>query len=224
MITPDRLRSIAFWARELSDDEMDRACKGIVEKAWPAGAYVVHRGDRFEFWTGVVSGLIKISSVSSSGKAVTFAGMPAGMWFGEGTILKGETRMYDLVALRESRLALMNRATFMWLFENSVGFNRFLVRQFNERLGQFIALVEHDRMLDGVARIARSAAWLFNPVLNPNVGASLEISQEELGLLAGVSRQVANRALQILEAEGLLRIAPAGLTPIDLGKLSRYGE
>ena len=61
-------------------------------------------------------------------------------------------------------------------------------------------------------------------MLNPNVGASLEISQEELGLLAGVSRQVANRALQILEAEGLLRIAPAGLTPIDLGKLSRYGE
>ena len=172
MITADRLRSIAFWARELSETELDRACRGIVEKTWPAGAYVVHRGDRFESWTGVVSGLIKISSVSSSGKAVTFAGMPAGMWFGEGSMLKGETRLYDLVALRESRLALMNRATFLWLFENSVGFNRFLVRQFNERLGQFIALVEHDRLLDGVARVARSIAWLFNPVLNPNVGPS----------------------------------------------------
>lgn len=223
-MTPDRLQTIAFWARDLGADEMARACKGIVEKTWPAGAYVAHRGDRFDSWTGVVSGLIKIGSVSSSGKAIAFAGMPAGMWFGEGSILKGETRMYDLVALRESRLALMNRATFMWLFDNSVGFNRFLVRQFNERLGQFIALVEHDRMLDGVARVARSVAWLFNPVLNPHVGPSLDISQEEIGQLAGVSRQVANRALQILEADGLLRIAPAGLTPRDLGALNRYGE
>ena len=223
-MTPERLSSIAFWARDLRADEVARACRGLVEKTWPAGAYVVHRGDRFDSWTGVVSGLIKIGSVSSSGKAIAFAGMPAGMWFGEGSVLKGETRMYDLVALRETRLALMNRATFMWLFENSVGFNRFLVRQFNERLGQFIALVEHDRMFDGVARIARGVAWLFNPVLNPNVGPCLGISQEELGQLAGVSRQVANRALQILEAEGLLRLSPAGLTPLDLGALNGYGE
>ena len=223
-MTPERLYELAFWAQDLAADEIARACKGINEKTWPAGAYVAHRGDRFDSWTGVVSGLVKIGSVSSSGKAIAFAGMPAGMWFGEGSVLKGETRMYDLVALRETRLALMNRATFMWLFENSVGFNRFLVRQFNERLGQFIALVEHDRLLDGVARVARSVAWLFNPVLNPRVGASLDITQEELGQVAGVSRQVANRALQILEAEGLVRLAPAGLTPCDIVALARYGE
>ena len=172
----------------------------------------------------MISGLVKIGSVSSSGKAIAFAGMPAGMWFGEGSMLKGERRQYDLVTLRESRLAMMNRTTFAWLFENSVGFNRFLVRQFNERLGQFIALVEHDRMLDGVARVARVIAWLFNPVLNPNIGRSLDISQEELGLIAGLSRQVANRALQILEAEGLLKITQASLTPLDLTALSRYGD
>ncbi len=223
-MTPERLRAIAFWARELTDAEIDRACRGLVEKTWPVGAYIAHRGDAFDYWTGVVSGLMKIGSISSSGKAVSLAGIPAGMWFGEGSVLKGERRQYDLVALRESRLALMNRATFMWLFENSVGFNRFLVRQFNERLGQFIALVEHDRMLDGIARIARAIAWLFNPVLNPNIGSSLDISQEELGLIAGVSRQVANRALQILEAEGLLRSVAAALTPLDLKALSNYGE
>ena len=223
-MTPDRLRAIAFWAGELTGTELERACRGLVEKTWPAGATIVHRGDAFDYWTGVVSGLVKISSVSSSGKAVSLAGMPAGMWFGEGSMLKGERRQYDLVTLRESRLAMMNRTTFAWLFENSVGFNRFLVRQFNERLGQFIALVEHDRMLDGVARVARVIAWLFNPVLNPNIGRSLDISQEELGLIAGLSRQVANRALQILEAEGLLKITQASLTPLDLPALSRYGD
>ncbi len=67
-MTPERLQEIAFWARDLGAEELSRACKGMIEKSWPAGAYVAHRGDRFESWTGVVSGLVKIGSVSSSGR------------------------------------------------------------------------------------------------------------------------------------------------------------
>ena len=110
--------------------------------------------------------LVKLSIVSRSGKAVTLHGIRAGGWFGEGTVLKNEPRHYDLVALRDTRMALMERATFLWLFENSVAFNRFLVRQrLDERLGQFIALAEYDRMLDATGRLARNIAWLFNAVL-----------------------------------------------------------
>ena len=91
-------------------------------------------------------------------------------WFGEGSVIKGEPRQYDLVALRETRLALMNRATFLWLFEHSAAFNRFLVHQFNERLAQFISLAETERTLDSTGRLARNLAWLFNPILYPDLG------------------------------------------------------
>lgn len=171
---------------------------------------------------GVVSGLVKIGAITSAGKAVTLAGMPPGMWFGEGTLLKSEGRMYDISVLRDTRLALMNRATFMWLFENSVGFNRFLVNQFNERLGQFIALVEYGRSLDSTARIARSIAWLFNPILNPQIGKFIAITQEELGLLAGLSRQATNRALKTLEDEKLIRLVPDGINVLNLQGLSQF--
>lgn len=224
MIAPDRLKEIAFWAKDLPEDELDRAAKGVLEKNYDAGAYLAHRGDRFDSWTGVVSGLVKVGAISSVGKAVTLAGFPAGMWFGEGSVLKGEVRRYDIVVLRKSRLALMNRATFFWLFENSVAFNRFLVRQFNERLGQFIGSIEQERSLDATARIARTIGWLFNPVLNPSAGPSLDITQEELGLLAGVSRQMTNRALQTLEAERLVRAEAGGIAPRDIAALGNYGE
>ena len=59
--------------------------------------------------------------------------------------------------------------------------------------------------------------------INPDVDPD-DISQEELGLIAGVSRQVANRALQILEAEGLLRMQASALTPLDRKALSTYGD
>ena len=101
-------------------------------------------------------------------------------------MLKKEPRRYDVVALRDTRLALMDRTTFFWLFENSVGFNRFLVRQLNERLGQFIGLLEHGRTLDATARLARSIASLFNPILYPDLTRHLEITQEEIGALSGM--------------------------------------
>jgi CRP/FNR family transcriptional regulator, cyclic AMP receptor protein len=222
MISADHLRSIAFWSRDLNDAEIEQARRGIVEKTFPQGAYICHRGDRLDSWNGVVAGLLKLSTVSRTGKAVTLAGIRTGGWFGEGSILKDEPRQYDLVALRDVRLALMSRPTFFWLFENSVAFNRFLVRQFNERLGQFIALVEYDRMLDAPARLARAIAWLFDPVLYPNVGLHLEISQEEIGLLSGISRQAANKSLKVLEQKGLLRVEHGGLTVLDLKRLSRF--
>jgi CRP-like cAMP-binding protein len=224
VITADGLHSIAFWSHDLSKSEFDHARRGIIEKSFPKGSYISHRGDRFDPWTGVVSGLIKLSTLSQSGKAVTLAGIRSGGWFGEGSLLKNEVRQYDLVALRDTRMALMNRATFLWLFENSVAFNRFLVRQLNERLGQFIALVEYDRMLDAPARVARNLAWLFNPTLYPRSGLHLDLSQEEVGLLAGVSRQVANKSLQMLESKGLLRLERNGLTVLDLDRLIRFGE
>jgi len=214
----------AIWARELPADEIERARRGVSERHFAKGAYVCHRGDRLDYWTGVVSGLVKISAISASGKAMTFAGAGTGGWFGEGSVLKDEARKYDLVALRDTRLAMMARPTFMWLYENSTAFNRFLVRQLNERMGQFIATIEYDRILDSKARVARNLSWFFNPVLYPVTLPEIEISQEELGLLAGVSRAVVNRSLKELESEGLLRVEHGRIVVFDVDALGRYGS
>lgn len=224
MIGPEQFLTSIFWARELPEDERERARRGIVLRSVDAGAYLIHRGDKVDNWIGIVSGLLRLGSITTSGKAVSYAGLPPSCWFGEGSLLKDEPRQYDVMALRRSQVALLNRATFMWLYENSVAFNRLLVRLFNERLGQFIALVEHDRTLNSTGKVARSLASLFNPVISPFVGSHLDISQEEIGLLAGVSRPVANRVLQDLEREGLLRNEGSGVTILDLEELRNWGD
>ena len=130
----------------------------------------------------------------------------------------------NAVALRETRLAIMDRATFLWLFENSVAFNRFLVAQLNERVGHFMGLLEYGRMLDATGRVARCIASLFNPILYPDKTRHLEITQEEVGALSGMSRQNANQCLKRLEKEGMLRLDYGGLTILDLEGLRHYGE
>ncbi|MDI6028114.1 Crp/Fnr family transcriptional regulator [Corticibacterium sp. UT-5YL-CI-8] len=223
MTSKSELVRNVVWAGDLTAGELERASRGISEKLFAKGNYLCHRGDRLDYWTGVVTGLVKMSSITRDGKAITFSGIGAGGWFGEGSVLKDEPRKYDLVAVRETRILMMNRATFHWLAENSIGFNRFLVRQLNERLAQFIASTEYERILDPKAKVARNLSWLCNPVLNPHVKALIEITQEELALLAGVSRQIANRGLQELEQEGLLRVEHGRIQILDADALGAYG-
>lgn len=218
----DIIRS-TVWATELLPDEVERAARGVTERRFAKGNYLCHRGDKVDYWHGVVTGLVKMSSVSQTGKAITFAGIGAGGWFGEGSVLKAEPRKYDLVAVRETHVLMMNRATFMWLYENSFGFNRFLVRQLNERLAQFIATTEYERLLDPKARVARQLSWLGNPLLCPHVGNVIEITQDEMALLATVSRPLVNRSLQELSQEGLLTFAHGSITILNRQKLGEYG-
>ncbi|HEV8313283.1 MAG TPA: Crp/Fnr family transcriptional regulator [Burkholderiaceae bacterium] len=224
MISAERLQQIAAWSRPLGEAELAKVRAGLSERLVPAGATICRQGEQFEPWAGVISGLVKLRTLSREGKEVTLSGVHGGGWFGEGSVIKHEPRRYDLIALRDTRLALLDRATFLWLFEHSAAFNRFLIGQLNERLGQFMALLENDRKLDTTARVARDIASMFNPVLYPEVGRHLKITQEELGLLVGLSRPTTNQALKALEGRGLLRVEHGGITVLDLAGLRRCGE
>jgi CRP/FNR family cyclic AMP-dependent transcriptional regulator len=212
----------SIWARSLTSEQLERVQSEVFSRKIPAGGFVCHKGDPVSHWIGVHEGLLKMSSVSPEGKTVSFAGMANGGWLGEGSLLKDEPRKYDVVALRDSELLYMPKATYLWLLDNSIPFNRFLVTQLNERLGLFISLVEYDRMLEPDARVARCLAALFNPYLNPGIGLELQISQEEVGNLSGASRQRANQALQVLEKAGLLKVDYGSITILDLDGLRQF--
>jgi len=218
----DDMLALSSWTRELPAEQLNRVRAAIAVRDFAAGACICRKGDPASAWLGVIDGLVKIHSLSPAGKSVTFAGIPAGGWFAEGSVLRGRPLMYDTVALRDSRIALMPEATFRWLLDTSIAFNRFLLKQLNERLGQFIGMVEHDRLLNPEARVARSLAALFNPYLYPHADPQVQISQEELGYLAGASRQRVNRALQVLGKAGLIKVDYGLVTVLDLDGLQKF--
>jgi CRP/FNR family transcriptional regulator, cyclic AMP receptor protein len=95
------------------------------------------------------------------------------------------------------------------------------MNQLNERLSQFIAAREIDRMTDPDTKVARSLGALFHPVLYPGVGEVLRITQQELGYLVGLSRQRVNEALTRLQQRGWIRIEYGGVRVLDLAALQR---
>ncbi len=207
------------WLPMLQPTERARAVAQLRVSDAAPGDYVCRVGKPVTYWFGVVEGLLKMSTDNAQGLTMTFTGLPPGGWFGEGTALKREPYRYNIQALRKSVVAGLSVDTFHWLLDHSIGFNRFVMNQLNERLGQFIAAREIDRMTNPDVRVARSLAALFNPALYPGVGEILRITQQELAYLVGLSRQRVNEALTALQAQGTIRVEYGGLRVLDLAAL-----
>jgi CRP-like cAMP-binding protein len=219
--TPDELTDIP-WLQTLRADEWARASADIKVVNVATGELLCRVGRPATFWFGVIDGLLKMSNDSMHGVPITFTGVPPGGWFGEGTVLKREVYRYNIQALRKSVVAGISVEMFHWLIDRSIPFNRFVMQQLNERLGQFIGAREIDRMNDPDVRVARSLAALFHPLLYPGVGTLLRITQQELGYLVGLSRQRVNEALHALQASGLIRIEYGGLRVLNLEGLRQH--
>ncbi|MCM5682077.1 Crp/Fnr family transcriptional regulator [Schlegelella sp. S2-27] len=218
--TPRELADVP-WLQVLDARDSDSISRAIQVADAEPGELLCRIGRPPTYWFGVIDGLLKMNNDSSTGAMVTFTGIPPGAWFGEGTLLKREPYRYNVQALRKSVVAGLPIDSFHRLLDNSIPFNRFVMRQLNERLGQFIAAREIDRLNDPDLRVARSLAALFHPILYPGVGSMLRITQQELGMLVGLSRQRVNEALHTLQRSELIRIEYGGVRVLDLEGLQR---
>lgn len=210
------------WAQALTPVQRERLTSEVREREVPSGSSVCRHGHRVEYWKGVVDGLVKLSVAAPNGRTSTLTGLAAGAWFGEGPVLREQPWDFDGVALRDTRLVLVPRATFHWLLRDSPAFNAFIVSQLAERLAQFVAIIEAERLATAHQRVARCIAWLFNPVLYPRPELRLELTQQEVAYLSGVSRQRVNEALRRLERAGLLRTGYGSIEVLDLQGLLGY--
>ncbi|RYX95447.1 MAG: Crp/Fnr family transcriptional regulator [Comamonadaceae bacterium] len=218
----DELLHAAPWMDSLTDCQRGRVMAQAYETQHPARAFVARQGEAVHSWLGVADGLLKISAVSRGGKQIMFTGVPEGSWVGEGSVMKDEARRYDVIAVRSSRVIHIPMETFRWLLKESMGFCHFILRHLNERAGQCVAMAEVVRVSKPSARLAGGLCLLFNPVIYPRTVSLLNISQEEMGELVGLSRPSANAAVRQLEALRLVQAEYGMLRVLDFRGLQDH--
>ena len=165
------------------------------------GSVLLRCGDYAEGWYFVLYGLVKLQTQSAAGRRQAFLGIPAGEWFGEGTVLKHEPRRYDVVALRDTELLCLPRAQFEELRATNLAFCNALVEHLNMRLGQALAIIETARLRSPAQRVAM--------YLGPQLwrgSRRMSLTQEELGILAGLSRQTVNTVLKEFERKHYISV------------------
>ena len=109
------------WLSHLSGAERERIQPELVVGDALPGDHVCRVGRAPTYWFGVVQGLLKMSTDNAEGQSMTFTGLPAGGWFGEGTAIKKEPYRYNVQALRASVVAGLPVAGFHWLLDHSIG-------------------------------------------------------------------------------------------------------
>lgn len=181
------------------------------------GAVMMPAGSAVEGWHAVLSGLVMLQSPASKGRSSAFIGVPDGEWFGEGSAMKPEPRKYNVVALRPTTLLCLPLPLFATLRESSLAFNQFLVQHLNMRLGQAMTIIEAGRTQSPEHRVALYLSRLFWRSTR-----RLNLTQDELGQLVGLSRQTVNRVLGTLEELGIVSLDFGKVAIVDDEALGAY--
>lgn len=93
------------WLDALAPTEGAWATASLRVRVARPGDVVCRVGEMPTHWIGVINGQIKKCGNHEDGRAVTFAALPSGGWFGEVTILKGRpTSTTFRFSNRQSRL------------------------------------------------------------------------------------------------------------------------
>lgn len=199
------------WFASLPSELREQVRSSLLPTEGAKGDVMLPAGTAVQGWYAVLSGLVILRSpIAAQQRVSAFIGVPDGEWFGEGSAMKPEPRRYEVVALRPTQLMCLPLDLFATLRETSLAFNQFLVQHLNLRLCQAMTIIEAGRMRCPEYRVALYLSRLFWRSTR-----RLNLTQEELGQLVGLSRQTVNRVLRSLEAQGIVSLEFGRVAIVD---------
>ena len=199
------------WLSGLPASRRDAIVRKLTFSSLPAGFYLYRMGDPPNGLFAVLDGRVRLVDYSAAGvESVAVIARPV-FWIGEVSVLDGLERPHDAVAATRARIAHLSMEAISGLTSSE------------PLIWRDIALLScmHQRMaLRNTARIqtlpaiVRLAKFLAS-ISGDSPGASVDLTQENLAQVIGVSRQRINVLLRHLKDRELVRIGYRGIGILD---------
>lgn len=195
-----------------------------------AGEALFLRGDPPCGLYAVVAGAIRISGQSGGrddAREALLAVLPPPQWFGEITVFDGATRTHHAHAAQASTLLQVPQTQLLaWLKEHPQHWRELALLMADKLRLAFMAM-EEQTVLSAPQRLTRRLIGMAQGY-GMQGGKSgthrvLAVTQQELALMIGVSRQTTNEILKDLEAQGLLQVRRGQVEITDLSALRALG-
>ncbi|HEX5806340.1 MAG TPA: Crp/Fnr family transcriptional regulator [Macromonas sp.] len=170
----------------------------------PKGSRVMRQGEPSHCLYQVVSGEVKVSSLSREGREVVVALIRSGGWVSVSEIFSGLPGNADVTALSPVRIRVVSRADLLQLMRA----HPVISEEFLRILSQRFSILYHtsvDRSSLSLKERAIKALYIQAYSHGACTGeVRITLPQEELAKLLDVGRQALNRVLQELQREGLI--------------------
>lgn len=175
----------------------------------------------------VVSGSIRISGQGGRGddaREALLVVLPPPQWFGEITVFDGATRTHHAHAAEPSTLLQVPQAELLAWLQDHPQHWRDLAVLMADKLRLAFLTMEEQTVLSVPLRLARRLVAMAEGYGNTQTSKAgtrrvLAVTQQELALMIGISRQTTNQILKGMEAQGILRVQRGGLEISDLAGL-----
>ena len=185
------------------------------------------RGQAAGAWYAVAAGALRVSGSTPSGRDLIFCFAGPGLWLADIAALDGSPRLYDAQAHGATTLLVLEAGFARQVLREHAEMYEALLRLHASRTRQLFALVEDLQALPLRVRLAKQLVHLLRQFGAPcavDAGEQrirLRISQDDLALLVGGSRQRLNHELSALAAEGVVRVEPRQVVVRDAAALHR---
>jgi len=172
----------------------------------------------------IQEGAIKIVLPSRLGDERIIALFSTGDFFGEMALLDGMPRSADAVAIKSSRLLLLNRRDFLRFLKKSDVAIEMVLSSLSKRLRKADDLLEETTFLKISARLAKKLLEIgdaFGHINGEVIEIHLKLSQKELADMVGATRESVNKELRVLREKGLVSITDEVIYIHDVKRLKR---
>jgi CRP-like cAMP-binding protein len=169
----------------------------------------------------ILSGRVKISRISDDGREVILSILSEGDFFGEMSLLDGQTRSANVTATEESELLVIRREEFLQILHDYPQIAINLLKELAQRIRKSDEHIKSLSLQDATGRVASTLLRIAEDsgVLRKGQVEISEIPlQQDLANMAGTSRETISRVIKSLIQKGYLKKQKGKIIILDYDK------
>ena len=190
-----------FW--DLDKTELGYISDKMVSKKFENGPNFFRESEGKNLFF-VVEGSVKVTRLSKDGREVILAMLNAGDFFGEMSLLDGEARSANVIALEKTEVLSLNRDDFLVVLHDYPKIAIQLLKEMTSRLRKSDRQIVSLSLSDAEKRIALCIVRFADEqgvIKNGRVTIPKIPIQQDIANMAGTSRETVSRAMSLLTEE-----------------------
>ena len=206
---------------DLKPEELGYIAEKMIARHYENGNYIFLEDSDGEQCFFVLKGSVKVTRLSKDGREVILAMLNKGDFFGEMSLLDGESRSANVIALEKTEVLILDRNDFLDVVNDYPQIAVQLLKELAGRLRKSDRQIASLSLSDAEKRIALCIIRFADEqgvIQNGRVSIPKTPIQQDIANMAGTSSETVSRALSILEKEDLIARKGRELMILDYKK------
>ena len=223
MNSAEYLRSVSIFS-DLTGAERTSIAIKMTPYSYSKGEFIVMEETEGQQCYFITHGSVKITRSSKDGREVILAILTAGEFFGEMSLLDGDARSANVLALEETKVLALNGNDFMATLEEYPRVSIQLLKELTIRLRKSDLQIASLTLSDAEKRIGLCILRLAGEqgtIRQGHVKIKKFPFQHDIANMAGTSRETVSRTLVLFEQNGLIQREGRQLTIVDYMQFQR---